>query len=83
LLRKKGRFEDVSFLAQGRVYYSRGGKPSKEDFTLRETSSLRELVQTGKQKKERKTPKIRGHFDPHPVARKAAIACSLLLIIDF
>jgi hypothetical protein len=52
LLRKKGRFEDVSFLAQGRVHDNRGGKPSKEDFTLRETSSLRELVQTGKQKRE-------------------------------
>jgi hypothetical protein len=31
---------------------SKGSKPSKEDFTLRETSSLRELVQTGKQKRE-------------------------------
>jgi len=44
--------EDVNFLAQGCVYENRGGKPSKDNFTLRETFSLRELVQTGKQKRE-------------------------------
>jgi hypothetical protein len=82
LLRKKGRFEDGNFLAQGCVYYSRRDKPSKDNFALRETSSLREFVQTGKQKRE-EDPQNTGHFDPHPVARKAAIACSLLLIIGF
>jgi len=61
---------------------SKGSKLSKEDFALREISSLRELVQTGKQKRE-EDPQSRGHFDPHPVARKASIACSLLLIIAF
>jgi hypothetical protein len=51
-MRAKELFEDVNFLAQGCVYENRGGKPSKDNFTLRETSSLRELVQTGKQKRE-------------------------------
>jgi hypothetical protein len=61
---------------------------------VKEASRLKKISHLGKplpyeswsrqaSKKERKTPKIRGHFDPHPVARKAAIACSLLLIIAF
>jgi hypothetical protein len=80
LLRKKGRFEDGNFLAQGRVYYSRGDKQSKEDFTLRETSSLREFFQRASGEI---TPNFGWNFDPNPVARKAAITCSLLLIIGF